>query len=437
MTSTPPTPPRDVALVAVDMGYGHLRAAHALAPALGVPVLELDRRPLASASEQRRWRQVRAAYEGLSRSSQAPVVGRPLRSLLDGLTFIPQLHAVRDQSAPTTAVRVLEALARRGLGRGLLDYLHEDDATLVTTFYAPAVIADLFGHRRIVCVVTDADINRVWVSRWPAHSTVHYCVPSDRAQRRLRAFGVRREFIHLTGFPLPTELLGGPELPALRTNLAARLVRLDRKGTFRDQARQELEHFLGPLPAVEDGAPPLLTFAVGGAGVQLGIARQFLPSLRRPLEQGQLRLALVAGLRPDAARRFERWVREAGLGGLLGAGVEVLCEPDFPTYFARFNALLARTDILWTKPSEMSFYGALGIPLIFSWPVGVHERVNRRWVLHRGAGFKQDAPGDAWEWLREWLDDGTLAGAAWAGYLRLPKFGTAQIAEVVASLSAG
>ncbi len=437
MTSTPHTPPGDVALVAVDMGYGHLRAAHALAPALGVPVLELDRPPLASAGEQRRWRRARAAYEALSRSSQAPVVGRPLRSLLDGLTSIPQLYPVRDQSAPTMAVRMLEAMARRGFGRGLVDRLHDRDATLVTTFYAPAVIADLFGHRRIVCVVTDADINRVWVSRRPARSTVHYCVPSERALRRLRAFGVSRERIHLTGFPLPAELSGGSDLATLRANLAARLVRLDRKGTFRGQARQELEHFLGPLPAAENGVPPLLTFAVGGAGAQLGIARRFLPSLRRPLEQGLLRLALVAGLRPDAARRFERWVGEAGLGGLLGAGVEVLCEPDFPAYFRRFNALLARTDILWTKPSEMSFYGALGIPLIFSWPVGVHERVNRRWALQRGAGFKQDAPEIAWEWLREWLDDGTLAGAAWAGYLRLPKFGTTQIAEVVASVSAG
>ena len=111
-----------------------------------------------------------------------------------------------------------------------------------------------------------------------------------------------------------------------------------------------------------------------------------------------------------------------------------MCEEDFPTYFGRFNALLARPDILWTKPSELSFFAALGIPLVFSWPLGVHERVNRRWVLHRGAGFKQESPGEAWEWLREWLDDGTLAGAAWSGYQRLPKFGAARIAEVAERL---
>ncbi|HVN74827.1 MAG TPA: hypothetical protein VMT19_00820 [Thermoanaerobaculaceae bacterium] len=428
---------RSVALVAVDMGYGHLRAAHALAGALDAPVLELDRPPLASGPEQRRWSRARAAYEALSRSSQLPAVGRPLRSLLEAITFIPHLYAARDQSRPTGGVRVLERLARRGLGRGLLEHLHREDATLVTTFYAPAVIADLLGYQRTVCVVTDTDVNRVWVGRWPAHSTVHYCVPSERALQRLLAFGVRREFVHLTGFPLPPELTGGPDLAVLRANLGRRLVRLDRRGAFRDQLREEVAHLLGALPAAEEDAPPLLTFAVGGAGAQLAIARSFLPSLRRPLERGELRLALVAGVRPEAAERFEQWALAAGLSAAPGGAVEVVREDSFAAYHTRFNALLARTDVLWTKPSELSFYAALGIPLVFSWPVGVHERANRRWVLHRGAGFKQERPADAWEWLREWLDDGTLAGAAWAGYQRLPKFGTARIAEVVDRVGGG
>jgi hypothetical protein len=419
------------ALVAVDMGYGHLRAAYALVDGLGGDVLELDRPPLASPREQRWWRWLRTGYELISRGSQLPYVGRPLRAVLDAITFIPEIYARRNQSKPTLAVATLEALARRGLGGGMMDFLRRENATLVTTFYAPAVIADYHGYPRAVCVVTDSDINRAWVSRHPAHSAVHYCAPSERAVKRLRAFGVPAEFIHLTGFPLPPELLGGPELSRLKRNLAARLVRLDPKGVFREQMRGELDHFLGPLPDEESGRPPLLTFAVGGAGAQLGIAKQFLPSLRRPIGEGRIRVALVAGFRREAAGRFERWVREAGLDAYLGSDIEILCEDDFPSYYRRFNALLARTDILWTKPSEMTFYGALGIPLVFSWPVGGHERANRRWALHRGAGFKQESPRFAWEWLREWVNEGTLAAAAWSGYVRLPKFGTFRIAEVV------
>lgn len=44
-------------------------------------------------------------------------------------------------------------------------------------------------------------------------------------------------------------------------------------------------------------------------------------------------------------------------------------------------------------------------------PVGVHERVNRRWVRESGAGVKQRDPRFAGEWLADMLDDGALAAA--------------------------
>jgi hypothetical protein len=427
--------PRAV-LVAVAMGYGHLRAAHALADELGREVLECDRPPLASAGEQRRWRRTRGAYELISRSLETPLAGPALRRLLEFITFIPQSYPARDLSAPNLGVRLLERLARRGFGAELLGYLERRQATLLTTFYAPAVIADLRGFPRIVSVVTDSDLNRIWAQRFPFRTSIRYCVPSERAVSRLRSYGVPRERIHLTGFPLPPQLLGGPDLVVLRRNLAARLVRLDPRGAFRGQARAELAHFLGTLPDAEEGRPPLLTFAVGGAGAQLGIVRRFLPSLHGPVTQGLLRLALVAGARRDVARRLERWVRELGLDDHLGRGLEIVCEDGFAAYYNRFNEVLAETDILWSKPSEMTFYGALGIPLVFSPPVGTHERHNRRWALHRGAGFKQENPALAWGWLREWLEEGTLAAAAWSAYQRLPKFGTYRIAEVLAEAAA-
>lgn len=425
-----------VALVAVEMGYGHLRAAYPLADELGVPVLECDRPPVASPEEQERWRRTRSSYELVSRASEVPLLGQSLRRLLDAVTHIPHLYPSRDLSQATLAVRTLEGMWRRGLGSGLVHYLREHDATLVTTFYAPAIMADLHGLSRIVCVVTDSDLNRVWAPRHAADTRIHYCVPCERAGRRLRAYGVPRERLHETGFPLPPELLGGTGLPALRRNLAARLVRLDPKGVFREQAGQELDHFLGGLPDGEEGRPPRLTFAIGGAGAQLGLARSILTSLREAIGNGQIQLSLVAGVRTKVAEELHRTIRAAGLDGLPGRDLEVVHEGAFEPYYRRFNALLAETDILWTKPSELSFYGALGIPLVFSWPIGAHERYNRRWALHRGAGFKQENPRFAWDWLREWLREGTLAAAAWSGYQRLPKFGTYRILDVVRRVSA-
>lgn len=433
--TAPDRPPgRPITVVAIDMGYGHLRAAHALADGLGAPVLEIDRPPLAIAGEPARWQRVRKGYEVLSRLSQVPLLGRPMRRLLEAITAIPHLHPHRDLSAPTAAVRWLERLARSGAGDGLVAHLRATGATLLTTFYAPAVIADLAGAERIVCVVTDADLNRVWVPRNPGKSRIHYAAPSERAVRRLRAYGVPPERIHLTGFPLPGDLLGGTDLRALRLRLAARLVRLDPAGAFRAQLRDELAHLLGPLPEDAAGEAPLVTFAVGGAGAQAGMARALLNSLRAPVLAGTIRLALVAGVRAEVAAGFRACAEDVGLAGQLGSGLEIVCEATVPAYLHRFNRLLERTDVLWTKPSELTFFAALGLPLVFARPVGVHERLNRRWAIQRGAGLKQDDPRHAAEWLREWLDDGTLAAAAWSGYVRLPKFGTPRVIELARSL---
>jgi len=420
-------------VVAIEMGLGHLRAADSLARALGVPVLHVDRAPLAADEERRRWAKSRRFYEVVSRLSQVPLLGAPPRALLSALTHIPHLHPRRDLSTPSLTLRYLEKQIDRGLGVGLNAELTRTGAPLLTTFFAPALVADRLGPGTgaIHCLVTDADIARVWVPRRPAHSRIRYFAPTERAQQRLRAYGVAPERIQLTGFPLPDELVGGLALPVLRRNLASRLVRLDPAGVFREQHREELAHFLGALPDVPpEDAAPMLTFAVGGAGAQADLARQFLPSLRPEIEAGRLRLTLLAGVRRAVADAFTALVERLGLGA--HPGVRIVFAEELDGYFRACNELLADTDILWTKPSEMTFYGALGLPLVFSSPVGAQESYNRRWAVESGAGIKQRDPRFAGEWIAEWLASGTLAAAAWSGFLRLPKFGLYRILQTFA-----
>ena len=419
-------------VVTIDMGYGHLRAAKALADALGVQSLQVDKPPLAEESDQKAWARGRRFYEMTSRLSQVPVVGGPFRGILDSLTSIPHLHPYRDLSAPHVAVKMLDRAIQRGLGAGLVRYLRDTKAPLVTTFYAPAIIADRAGIPNVYCVVTDADINRVWVATDPKRSRIQYLAPTQRAKRRLEAYGVASGNIHVTGFPIAESLIGGPSLTLAKENLAARLVRLDPEGVFRRDAAEEIEHFLGPLPA-DTREVPHLTFAVGGAGAQSDVAKHFLPSLRGALASGRLRLTLVAGLRQHVADTFAEWLHDFAMGDLVGNAIDILVEADFDAYYRRFNATLARTDFLWTKPSELTFYGALGIPLVLSWPVGVHERYNRRWAVENGAGLKQRDPRYAGEWIHELLADGTFAAAAWHGFTRMPKFGTQRISEMLRS----
>jgi UDP-N-acetylglucosamine:LPS N-acetylglucosamine transferase len=100
-------------------------------------------------------------------------------------------------------------------------------------------------------------------------------------------------------------------------------------------------------------------------------------------------------------------------------------------YFDQFTRVLRETDILWTKPSELSFYCALGIPIIMTPPIGSQERFNRQWLFEMQAGIKQETPEYTNEWLFDRLNDGLFAEMAWSGFLKARKLGTYKIIEVL------
>jgi hypothetical protein len=419
-------------VVAVEMGLGHLRAADAVARALGVRLERADRAPFAGPLEEGLWNVVRTAYERLSRLSQSAGAAPLAGALLDAVTAIPPLHPARDLSRPSSAVLLLDRLIGAGLGRGLAVASDAGGARpLFTSYFAAALAAERHGVRDVSCLITDSDLARAWVARDPARSRVRYFAPSDRVVRRLAAYGVPSACVSLTGFPLPDRLLGGPDLPVLRRNLAARLVRLDRTGALRGRLGHEWAHALGS--AAEDEhereRPPLLVFAVGGAGAQLALADRLLPSLAPLVDRGRLELALLCAPRRSAAQRFEELVRRHRLGG--HPGLSIVSGADLDDYFTLCEQLFARADVLWTKPSELTFYAGLGLPLVLSPPVGVQEAYNFRWAVENGAALAQRAPSSAADWLREWLESGTLAGAAWNGFTRLPKQGLYRIVRAL------
>ena len=416
------------------MGYGHLRAAHALADAAGVGVVEADAAGVASDDEQRMWARSRRLYEGLSRSAGRGLL-RPLSRLaLDRLTAIPRMTGPGGLADRTAAVRYLGRLMRKGLCGGVLARAREDAAPLLTTFYAPAIAADLAGHPSIVCVVTDSDVNRVWAPEDPAGTRIQYAVPGHRAARRLRAFGVPAERVHVTGFPLPLELVGGPDADVLRRNLAARLVRLDPEGAFRAAADPVARRAMDDADPIEARRPPLVVFAVGGAGAQVDLACALPRALAPGIRAGRLRLALVAGTREDTARACLAAVEAAGLRELEGPGgaVDVVRSVSFVGYLGRLSTVLAGADVLWTKPSEMSFFAGLGLPLLLAPCLGRHEEHNARTVLRRGAALHAGSARHADRWLPALLRDGRLAAAAWAGWRRMPSHGTRRILALLA-----
>ncbi|MFZ5478099.1 MAG: DUF6938 domain-containing protein [Myxococcota bacterium] len=346
---------RPVVVAAVRMGYGHLRAARPLAQALGVPLARADAAPFAGPLEAALWSGTRASYEGLSRL--AATRGGPFARALDTIT------AIEGGDAPDPATRALDRALALGLGRRLADGL--GDATLLTTFYAPALAADRAG-RPARLVVTDTDCARAWAPVDPAYGRLVYCAPTDGVAARLAGFGVPRARVAVTGFPLPPALVRTAE-----ADLARRMTRLR-------------------------GDEPLrVVLAVGGAGAQVDLAREVVAGL-------DARVWISAGTRPEVARAL------AGVG-------EVVAGDTFEAYADRFDEVLADADVLWTKPSELVFYAALGIPIVAAPPVGVQEARNLAWLRQHGAVVDARA------------SRGELADAAERAFAGLTRDGTERV----------
>ncbi len=427
-----PLPNQKAWIIAADMGLGHQRAAYPLADLGEGQILTAGSAAYASEKEAQLWARMRYIYEGISRVNHIPVIGGFLFGLMDRFQEINPYYPFRDLSTPTIQVKYLKSLVKKGLGETLVNLLAPTNLPIVTTFFAVAIAAEARGYPKIYLLVTDTDIHRVWVPENPSKCNIAYLAPCGHAIKRLKEYGIKDEQIFLTGFPLPKANLGSRDLEILKLDLAQRLNYLDPKGRFWSLHRVEVEHYLLPENCVKRGNRTLtLTFAVGGAGAQKEIGVKILKSLREKINSREIRLNLVVGLRSDVEEYFRHALKEHGLEEELGLGVNIIHSSSREKYFHRFNMLLRTTDILWTKPSELSFYSALGIPIIIAPPLGSHEHWNKKWLLEHRAGFAQDDPEHCSEWLFDLLNEGLLAQAAWDGFLYGRKCGTFKIEELL------
>jgi hypothetical protein len=430
-------------IVTVDMGLGHQRAVYPLADLAEGGLITLGRpdEGLPRDREARLWHRLQGTYERVSRLLAVPLIGKPLFGLMDTLMEIPPYYPRRDLSRPTFQVRLMRSFVDRGICRSMLETVAAKSLPVITSYPAPAVAADAAGLDPVYSIVCDAEISRAWVAADPAASRIHYLAPCERAVMRLRSYGVPAEKISLTGFPFPTEITGGRDLGVLKADLAGRLCRLDPAGRFRSLLGQHVAGCLGepgsavllPEPgaeAADPDQPPSLTFAVGGAGAQREIGRQVAVSLKEMLRAGRIRLNLVAGVRGEVRDYFLRVKEEVAPEN---GNLRIVYGRDKDEYFRLFSALMRETDILWTKPSELSFYCGLGLPVIVAPTIGCQETYNRKWLLEIQAGIDQEAPEYAAEWLADLLASGRLAEAAWNGYLHVRKTGTFAIRDLVAA----
>jgi hypothetical protein len=283
-------------------------------------------------------------------------------------------------------------------------------------------------------VATDTDINRVWAPKDPKKDKVFYFSPTEEATTRLIEYGVPEKNIFFTGFPLPKENTGR-NMEILRKDIGLRLPNLDPQKIFTSRYKETIRKMLGNDYKARSNHPLTLTFAIGGAGAQTEIVTAMLESLREKILQHKIRVNITVGTRLETEQYFKKKIVELKLTKEYGRYVNIYSALDKREYFRSFNNLLHTTDILWTKPSELSFYCALGLPIIIAPPLGSQEIFNKSWLTMIGSGIPQENPKYIHQWLFDWIDKGRLAEAAWEGCLEAPKYGTYNIEKVLFSKS--
>ncbi len=423
-------------VISVNMGYGHQRTAYPLRNLvpegkiinandyLGIP--EKDKKI---------WEGARKFYEFISRFSRIPLVGKLSFSIYDQFQKILTFYPKRDLSKPNFVLKQIYSGFKKGWGRDLIGKFKVQSSKfkvnlpIISTFFTPAFMAEFFNYPgEIYCVVCDADISRTWAPLSPQKSKIKYFAPTLRVAERLKLYGIKPGNIFLTGYPLPQDIIGRKQMEILKEDLRNRILNLDPQKRYFEKYEHLLETYLGELPSSSDH-PLTIMFAVGGAGAQKEIGIKMVKSLAVKIWAADLKVILVAGIKEKVKEYLEQNLEKLKLKG--HPNVETIFEKDIESYFQQFNQALRKTDILWTKPSELSFYTALGIPIIIAPPIGSQEEFNRRWLLKSGFGLSQENPKYTSQWLFDWLEHGYLAEAAMQGFIEGEKLGTLKIGQII------
>ena len=419
-------------VISVNMGYGHQRTAYPLRDlAFKGEIINANSYQGIPEKDRKIWEGTRRFYEFISNFSRIPLVGKTAFSIYDKFQKILGFYPKRDLSQPNFNLKQIYSFFKKDWGKDLIEKLKINPLPLITTFFIPAFMAEFFNYPGdIFCVVCDADISRTWAPLNPKESKIKYFASTERVIERLKLYGVKEENIFLTGYPLPLENIGvsppAGGLEILKEDLRLRLLNLDPKKRYFEKYKTLIEEKVGKLPEKSDH-PLTILFSVGGAGAQKEIAIKIVKSLRERIKRGEIKIILSVGIREKIKKYFEKNLAEIKCNEERARYVEIIFEKDIESYFQKFNQVLRKTDILWTKPSELSFYSALGIPIIISSPIGSQEEFNMRWLLKSGFGIFQENPNYTNQWLFDWLEKGYLAEAAMEGFVEGEKLGTLNI----------
>ena len=422
-------------IIAVDMGYGHQRTAYPLRHlAPETKVINANSYKGISKHDRGIWESTRTFYEFISRFKRVPIIGEFAFAVFDKFQSILTFYPKRDLSKPNFSLLNIFRLIKNGWGRELIKELKTKNSKLpiISTFFTPAFMAEENGYPGdIFCIVCDADIARPWASLAPQTSNIKYFTPNQRTLERLTLYGVKKENIFLTGYPLPKENIGTAKMEITKNDLKHRLLNLDPQRQYRQQYSPLIKKYLGKLPSSSNHILTIM-FAIGGAGAQNDIAINILESLQQEIEKETIKIILSVGIKKEIKEKIIQKITKIKMAEHLNRNIEIIFTTDINEYFHAFSQALRTTDILWTKPSELSFYTGLGLPMIMAPTIGAQEQANKKWLLKIGSGIPQGNPKYTHQWLFDLLNDGWFAEAAMQGFIETEKLGTYNIEKIIA-----
>ena len=270
-------------VVTADMGYGHQRVAHTFKNYAKGGVIAVGSDESTSEEEKKIWKKFLFAYEFISRCYSLPIVGKSIFGLMNVLLKIKPLDPFRDLSKPILQNKLLYRNIKKGLCEGVIHKVKSADLPFLTTFYATAIAADIHGINPVYCIVCDTDINRVWVPISPDKSDIVFFAPCENTVQRLKMYGVPNDKIHLTGLPLPDELVGGREHKTIKTDMAVRLKLLYPKNQFERNNKNIFKELKLDNNINTSNRLLTITYAIGGAGALKEIGKQIIYSLKEKL----------------------------------------------------------------------------------------------------------------------------------------------------------
>lgn len=382
---------KQVLLTTAEMGYGHLRALYPFSEIQGYRLVILGQTDCSKSIEKKFWKFALKIYEVVSRVKSFPLLGWLAFRLMNNLLSIPPRNKDIKRYRKSFSFWLLERFIRMGLCNGLINEIVDNHSLVFTSFYAPVIALSKRMDIQVYCQICDSDLSRVWVADVPVNNSTHYFVPCSRATERLLSYGVELAKIHLTGFPFPDELVGGISQEKAKRNFQKRMILLENP------------------KIISSEFPIKVAYVVGGAGAYSDIGIKIALSLSQEIIDGRVVLYLVTGTKKKVIHKYRKLKEQLFLNS---DNLQIVEASNHFEYFQKFSEVVSSIHLLWTKPSELVFYSALGIPIIMTSPLGPQEDANREWVLENGFGLDQEKLKNTNLWIMEMLEKGVFSKIA-------------------------